>query len=79
MRPRKISKLKFQFGHLAPGLEAPALASALEAAGLIEIFDRSSADPLQSRYVETKAMRSIEPADFERHIRAALATRAVRP
>jgi hypothetical protein len=74
MRPRNISKLHYQFGHYAKGLSNNDLALALETKGLIEMIDLS-----RSRYIETKAMRSIDPSKFDSVIGAILQDYANKP
>jgi len=60
MRPRLISKLRFQFGRFDPDMTADELCEALIASRMIELLDGHP-----KRYVETKAMRDIDPHRFE--------------
>ena len=62
MRFRKLSKLRFQFGHLAPDCTADEIAMALSHSGHIEVITRE--DGLQ-KYAETDLMRAIPKDRFE--------------
>jgi hypothetical protein len=65
MRPRKLSKLKYQFGRLAPKLTEIDIGEALWNAGLIELIESDLPWNRMSKYVETSKMRSLEPEEFE--------------
>lgn len=66
MRPRKLTKLWFQFGGLCPDLDADQICAALEGAGLIERIEDGT------RYIETTLMRTLDRSKFESVIRGVL-------
>lgn len=62
MRPRKISKLWYQFAHLlSTPMTAEAMALSLEAQGLIQTLKNSRGE---ARYTETDLMLSLSPELF---------------
>lgn len=70
MKPRKLSKLIYQFGAMAPTLNEFAIATALERAGLIEYSVVDGSEPV--KYIETLKMRAIKHDEFNATIGAVL-------
>lgn len=72
MRARKLIKLAYQFGHMAPSMDEYEIAEALSDAGMILVI----MDDPYNKYVETDKMRQLPKHEFIPTIRRILKERA---